>query len=69
VALLLRSAEIQPPSHDLFDWFLPRNPIPLVHLLRDGYRVNWPAPPDKAPAVCPSASTRATLAPGVESAS
>ena len=29
VALLLRSAEIQPPSHDLFDWFLPRNPIPL----------------------------------------
>jgi len=43
VALLLRSAEIQPPSHDLFDWFLPRNPIPPLHLLRDSYRVTWPA--------------------------
>jgi len=42
VALLLRSAEIQPPSHDLFDWFLPRNPIPLYSLLRGGYRVTWP---------------------------
>jgi len=40
VALLLRSAEIQPPSHDLFDWFLPpRNPIPPLLLLRGGYRL------------------------------
>ena len=41
VALLLRSAEIQPPSHDLFDWFLHQgiqSPLPFL-LLADGYRV------------------------------
>ena len=44
VALLLRSAEIQPPSHDLFDWFLQQgiqSPL-LFSLPAGGYRVALP---------------------------
>ena len=62
VALLLRSAEIQPPSHDLFDWFLPRNPIPPTFAagrLQGGLATAFFAP--KSSAVCPSVSTRGAL--------